>query len=442
MISPVTYVLRFLLGDSPACREAASLVGYTDDRSLFHRYKVIIHPSGFFDAGNYGTPHSLPSVPLKSLEGTPLLYGSPEVSAQDGRLIVKADLVASAYFLLSRYEEYVRRDVRDSHGRFPGKQSLPAQAGFIHRPVVDEYGCLLRKWLRAVGIDLPEPENKLNCIYFTVDLDIPFLYRRWKGALRGLLSSADRLVALKTYFTDRQYDPAYTFPWIAAQNDKAVGLPCRSIYFFKSGGRTSEDKPRYNLFTKDMQALFSFCREREIQVGLHASYFAGSHPQAIRDEKTRLEEAFRSAVTCNRHHFLSCREPEDFRFLLENGITDDFTMGYADVAGFRLGTCRAVSWINPADRTVYPLTLHPLTVMDCTLDREEYMHLSFDEAVACCFGLIRQTERFHGDLTLLWHNHYLIPAQGNWQKELYGLLTDKIAEAIREYAAIPTEQMH
>ena len=432
MTSPVTYILQFLLGDTSACCEAASLVGYTNDPRLFHRYRVIIRPSGFFDAENYGTLRSLPRVPLQSVDGTPLLYGTSEVMMEHGRLMVKADLIASAYFLLSRYEEYVRRHVRDAHGRFPGKRSLPAQAGFIHRPVVEEYGRLLRKWLRAVGIDLPEPERRLNRVYLTVDVDIPFLYRHWKGLLRGLLSHDDRWTALKTYFIHRRHDPAYTYTWIAAQQEKVVGASCRSVYFFKSGGRMLADKPRYNLFGKDVQALFSFCRARGIDVGLHASYFAGFSPQAIRAEKMRLEAAIQSTVRYNRHHFLSCREPEDFRLLMENGITDDFTMGYADVAGFRLGTCRAVSWINPCDRTVYPLTLHPLTVMDCTLDRADYMNLSYDEAVAYCVGLIRQTERFHGDLTLLWHNHYLIPTPGNWQKELYRLLTDYIADAMRE----------
>ena len=33
--------------------------------------------------------------------------------------------------------------------------------------------------------------------------------------------------------------------------------------------------------------------------------------------------------------------------MIRAGITDDFTMGYADIAGFRLGTCRSVRWINP-----------------------------------------------------------------------------------------------
>jgi hypothetical protein len=421
----VEYIIRFLLDRHPACEEIIPHIGYTGDENDFHRYKIVIVPSGFFDAGRYGTSGSLPELPLKKVENSILLYGIPEIVRRNDQLIVKADIIASAFFLLSRYEEYVGRDVRDGHGRFPGKASLPFRAGFLNRPVVDEYGQLLRKWLREVRIELPEPAPDFNRIFLTVDVDVPFLYRTIKGLARGLLSPGKQIAALKSYFIGRRHDPACTFPWMAEQNRTLTGLPCcEQIYFFKSGGKTSEDKPFYNLRSKDMQSLFAFCKTHRIQTGLHASYHAGLHPDAIEGEKEALEKATRSVVTCNRHHFLTCREPEDFRFLSACGITDDFTMGYADVSGFRLGTCRSVLWINPADRKVYPLTLHPLTIMDCTLAWEKYMNLSFDEAVDYCTGLIDQTRKHHGDLTLLWHNHYLIPAPGNWEKELYRRLTE------------------
>ena len=37
-------------------------------------------------------------------------------------------------------------------------------------------------------------------------------------------------------------------------------------------------------------------------------------------------------------------------WLEKAGITDDFTIGYPDVAGFRLGTSRPVHWINPENK--------------------------------------------------------------------------------------------
>lgn len=56
----------------------------------------------------------------------------------------KPDFVASAYFLMSRYEELLNPE-RDEHGRFPGKVSVPYRNHFIDRPIVDEYS----RWLRS-----------------------------------------------------------------------------------------------------------------------------------------------------------------------------------------------------------------------------------------------------------------------------------------------------
>ena len=87
------------------------------------------------------------------------------------------------------------------------------------------------------------------------------------------------------------------------------------------------------------------------------------------------------------------------------GLTDDYTMGYADIAGFRLGTSRAVRYINPATRRLSPsLTLHPLTVMDSTLSEPKYMNLDEGQALRYCMHLADTTRKTNGELTLLWHN--------------------------------------
>ena len=43
-------------------------------------------------------------------------------------------------------------------------------------------------------------------------------------------------------------------------------------------------------------------------------------------------------------------------------------MGYADCIGFRLSTCRSVKWIDPMTFDVHDLVLHPLSVMDSTIE--------------------------------------------------------------------------
>ena len=73
---------------------------------------------------------------------------------------------------MSRYEELVNINNKDIHGRFTGMGSLPGRAGFLERPVIDEYGKCLREILRITGITIKKPET-LGRVYLTHDVDVP-----------------------------------------------------------------------------------------------------------------------------------------------------------------------------------------------------------------------------------------------------------------------------
>ncbi len=425
----VEYIVRFLLGDDVS-RNLVKAIGYTADRNVFHKYNVVIIPSGFFTEAVYGKASSLPSLPLQEVEGIPLLFGTPQTEVEGATLIVHADIIASTYFLISRYEEMIRRDVRDEHGRFPGKESLPYRADFIHRPIVDEYRTLLRSWLQQTNLKLPDTRIGIRKVYLTHDVDAPFLYRTWKGFIRSLRDGRGLTASFKGIFGPVEADPYYTFPWILREDkhfQENIGKKnCTPIYFFKAGGRCKQDKPRYNLRGKDIQSLIKAISKHKAITGLHCSYQAGKEPMRIKREKSDLERVTLKKVSYSRHHFLSCREPEDMIQLEAAGITDDFTMGYADVAGFRLGTCHPVQWINPVNRRLSPLILHPLTIMDCTLEEKKYMGLNEKEALDYCLLLIREINNAGGELTLLWHNTVFAKESGSYQRSLYTSLLNEL----------------
>lgn len=425
------YLIRFLLGEDVP-EEIAGAVGYTADPNEYARYRVVIVPSGFFDPLIYGKPASLPDLPLQEIAGIPLLFGSPKEEWAGATWVVHADIIASTYFLVTRYEEMLKRNRRDAHGRFPGKESLPYRAGFLHRPIVDEYRRLLRRWLRQARVRIPDVEKEIRKIYLTHDVDQPFLYRSWKGMARSLLHGRGIVASFKGKWGPADRDPYYTFPWIFRQNsilqDTLGKEVCESVLFFKAGGRARPDKPRYLLRGSDLQKLIQDALFHGVRIGLHTSYQAGKQPSHIAGEKKELERYTGKTIEWNRHHFLACREPEDLDQLEAAGFTDDFTMGYADVAGFRLGTCRPVRWINPVTRRLSSLTLHPLTVMDCTLDEEKYMALDQREARTYCMALIEQVRQAGGELVLLWHNTSFQKAAGPYHRTLYLHLLNELSK--------------
>lgn len=423
----IDYILRFLLGEDVS-PEIVSQIGYTSNREEFHKYKLVIYPSAFFDAGMYGTAESLPHLPLQIWEEAPILFGTPKTEIIDDTLILYADLIASTYFLISRYEEMVRSDKRDVHGRFPGKESLPYRAGLIDSPLVDEYGKLLRIQLRETGCEVTELPKQIRKIYLTHDVDQLSHYRNFRGFLGGLLRGMKRPKegnkAIKSYFGGLRNDPWFTSPWLFKLDNSVRQIigneRCEPIVFIKvGGGARKEDKPFITHHIQDFQSLVMLCKKKNITFGLHSSYEAGMKPDLITDEKKHLEKLSKKTITYNRHHYLDSREPEDMQALIDAGIADDFTMGYADVAGFRLGTCRAVKWINPKTRKLTSLTLHPLTIMDGSLSDKRYMYMNAHEAYEYCIRLINMVESWNGELVLLWHNTSVEDNPQSYHRKLY-----------------------
>jgi len=419
----ISYIIQFLLNSNSS--EVQKAVGYTSDEAEFHRYKVVIYPSDFFNQDIYGTKKSLPKLPLANFEETPVLFGEPKVERKGDTIILYADIIASTYFLISRYEEMICSDVRDTHSRFIGKQSLPFRAGFIYRPIVDEYGKLLRKLLGEQGVNINEPKTEIRKIYLTHDVDNIARYRRLRGIVGALLKKPSQLkIALKTYFGGIENDPYFTFNWLLKQNNLLKNKNVESIFFIKTkGGNYREDRPNQNIENKDYQYLYRLLKKNGAQIGLHTSYEAGIYPEFVFLERQLLERASDTKINCNRHHFLASREPKDMQALIDAGIFADFTLGYADVAGFRLGTCRAVRWINPETKELTSLVLHPLTAMDGSLSDSRYMNLSESEAYDYAVKLIDETAKHNGDLCLLWHNTAVIEGSG-YHRKLYEKLIE------------------
>ena len=428
MVKIIQYILRFIIGEH-LTDDISRFVGYSADKSCYCNFKVVIVPSGFFDDGVYGTINSKPDMPLKNIEGVPFLFGIPHIERYKDTIVVYADLVASAYFLISRYEEMLNRHKRDEHGRFPGRESLPRRAGFIDRPIVDEYGRLLRKWLNDSGVRSDELVPFVRKINLTHDVDEPFFCRSWRNVARRILSGQNPASVIRDKNCPLVQDVNYTFPWLLKQNmilqQKVGESRCMSFLFFKAGGKTKQDKPHYDLNGKDIGDLFDLCREYGATVGLHSSYHAGIKPQLIISEKKHLKEAFGKEIVHNRHHFLASHEPEDMEYLEKSGITDDYTMGYADVAGFRLGTSLPVRYINPVTRCLSSLTLHPLIIMDSTLNERKYMNFTADKAEEYCLRLIDNIRNVNGEFTILWHNTSAIERKG-YLRDLYSKIIKKL----------------
>lgn len=382
----IDYILTWLCYEDS---ELAKRVAYTDDEKELDTHDVIIVPNG-----KLGSMIVLPNM------------GNVEVEQPSkGKAIIRTDIVYNTFFFISRAEEMFNTE-RDEHDRFTAHFSLLGQGNRLQIPLLDEYARLLLKLLNA-----PLPAPGFNHIYLTHDIDAITQYRHLRGALGGIRRGEKKQVweAIKNI----HHDPIYTFPWMMRQDSKVKGA--RTIYFVKQTKGKGYDYPQYDLHGHDFERMQSMLLHSGASFGVHSSYYG-----ELRHINYRINNI---KYTFHRSHYL--RGGIGFmEKLVSRGFTDDFTMGFADAAGFRLQTTRAVKWINPTTMKVTPLTLHPLMIMDITLSNPNYMNLNEDEAYFLCERLIEKVRMHHGDLCLLWHNTSFTP--DTYHKSLYTKLLQLI----------------
>lgn len=375
----IEYIIQFLLYGN---EQGVKLVGYTADERLWPNYRVVVVPNG----------HMGHQIVLPTEESLEL-----RIEKQGNTHIVYTDVIYNTFFYISRAEELLVSE-RDEHGRFLAKHSMLGQKNRLMIPLIDEYS---RAMIKMLDLALPEPG--FSHIYLTHDVDSIAHYRHLRGAIGGIMRGQMKQVLAAR--RDIHNDPAYTFSWLIAQDKKVE--EAEVVYFVKDTPGKGKDYPQYDLQGADFTGLKRQLEDSGAQLGWHSSAYAIG-------EEAKGEEAIRREK--HRSHYLCC-PIEKMQQLVEMGVKDDFTMMFADQAGFRLQTTRAVRWINPMTWQLTELTLHPMTVMDCTLSHEHYMGLTEDEAYFECQRLFEKVHQNAGEVVLLWHN--TIISDNNYHKSLY-----------------------
>jgi peptidoglycan/xylan/chitin deacetylase (PgdA/CDA1 family) len=359
----------------------------------------------------------------------PVLYsaGNPEerfLQRSDRQISLDLDLLGSAFFLLSRYEENCPVE-RDAHGRFPASHSVLAASGMLERPVVNDYVEILRGSLQVLfpGVETrrysyrPRVSHDVDKVFLTRDMG-------WWSVLRNSLGdvarrrdpalAAKRLVS-RAYSGSGNYDyePTNTFDYIMDCSDRKGIKSC--FYWITEPGPRKFD-PDYSLDMPWIREVIQRIAERGHEIGLHGSYSSHDRPDKIRDELARLmETAGELGVSQeswgSRQHYLCWDAGSTWRHLDAAGLRYDSTLGFPESAGFRCGVCYEYPVFDLLECRPLQLRERPLVAMDVSLLGGPYMGLDANEALNRIRGLSDQCRRFGGEFTLLWHNDKLVHAR-------------------------------
>jgi hypothetical protein len=322
------------------------------------------------------------------------------------------DPFASIFYILSRMEEYTVK-IRDKHDRFPAKESVLFKYLWLDKAICDHWAVSILSFLEAHLNIKFEIHNHKTQIIPTFDIDNTFAFK-WKEGWRKYLGLAKdyykkdnlRIQARKEYNEGKINDPYDSYDTILEVKNKGFDVKM----FWLLGDYARYDK---NISSNDIRHQRHIrALSKLLEIGLHPSYKSNENPHKLKNEHQLLEKIIGRKVTCSRQHFLKLSFPYTYQNLIEQGFTDDFTMGYAEEVGFRAGTARSFCFFDLTKNQKSNLIIHPFVYMDGTLN--EYKKWTPSQSMNVISNLFNEVKRYGGNFIFLWHNE-TITDFGKWK---------------------------
>jgi hypothetical protein len=316
------------------------------------------------------------------------------------------DIFAASFYLITRYEEYLPHKL-DMYGRYAHENSLASKEGFLKMPLVNIW---LQDLKKIIVQKFPSLHLTPQTFHFlpTYDIDIAwsYLHKGWRRNLGGLLRSmADGEWALASERINvvfgNQKDPFDSYQWLHKLHEE---YQLKSIYFFLLADK-NKDYDKNILPAKDalqkliQQHNYKYC------AGIHPSWQSGDKMDLLQKEIKTLEKITGKKAKKSRQHYIRMQLPDTYRRLIEAGITEDYSMGYGSINGFRASYCLPYNWYDLQKEETTSLTIYPFCFMDANSYYEQ--HQTPGEASNEMHHYYQVTKSVNGLLITVWHNHFL-----------------------------------
>ncbi|NOY06827.1 MAG: hypothetical protein GXO82_09395 [Chlorobi bacterium] len=322
------------------------------------------------------------------------------------------DVIAASFYFLSLYEESVTTE-RDAFDRFPHNVGLLGRREEWDRPVVAEYAFYLKHRLESKGRNVPM-EDRFAGRPFAVALthDVDYL-RKWTIGIAyreivrmflindpncGFEARLNRLRDfLKAVYPSQ--DPYRNSLNLQLEIEKRFGVT--ATYFLKTGKSNKRDryyKPSDPFLTKWRQQAL----DAGMELGFHPSFETYLDTGMWEREKAVFIREYGMMPASSRQHYLRYSHPGTLHILERAGIKYDSTLGHAAREGYRNGMVHPFLLFDFDANRVSPVWEVPLHVMDGTF--VSYRKYNPETSLLRIRHFIGQASRWHGALTLLFHN--------------------------------------
>ena len=322
------------------------------------------------------------------------------------------DPFACSFYVLTRYEEYLERDL-EKHRRYPARHSILKRKGLLTTPIINKWAYLIADKITRVHSEFKAHPPTFNFLT-SIDIDNAWAFKnkssfRTFGACGKAIIKGDfkhikeRVQVIK----GKAQDPYDTYSFIT---ESYTGIEDKLCFFMLVGKPGKYDRnisptnTNFRKLIKDLAAKFA--------IGIHPSYSSVNNEGRLKQEINTLEEILNNRIDSSRQHFLKLEFPTTYRRLIDAEISHDYTLGYAEDIGFRAGTAHPFFFYDLQNDEKTNLLIHPLQLMDVSM--KDYLNLSPEESWERMKKIMYEIKKYGGTFISLWHNESLNDI-GKWK---------------------------
>jgi len=338
------------------------------------------------------------------------------------------DIFSATFYLLSRYEEYLPHK-KDMYGRYAHENSLAFKEGFLNLPLINIW---LEDFKKELKKKFPTLNFQPSTFHFqpTYDIDEAFAFKNKElskiagGLARSLINGEwsivnERLKVLR----GKANDPYYAFEWMDKLHERNNLKP---LYFF----HVAIEKGKYDKnIPPSHPAMQQLIKQHagKYSIGIHPSWASGDDESLLEKEIKVLESITGKKITVSRQHYIRFTLPQTFRRLIAAGITDDHSMGYGSINGFRASVASSFYWYDLEKEQQTDLQLHPFCFMEAnSFFEQKYLPQRAYEEMMHYYNVIKDV---NGTLITIWHNNFLgtYPLFSGW-RDVYEEFVRQVSE--------------
>lgn len=325
----------------------------------------------------------------------PVFFENPKVFFE--RDLLTIDVFSNTFLLLSGYQEYISEDL-DQHNRFKYKNSIQYKYNFLDIPVVNIYFELIYSKAKEIGIKISRKKNKEKII-FTHDIDqlrsgwfedIGYELKNftYKSPLNISKSLIVKLFGLKDSY-HRAYDKM-----LAIEKEHQVS----AISFFMT--LKSKKDADYDIQKTKYEKLI---KNSPNEIGLHPGYYTYNDLENFKSQLAILR-SFKFKIDKVRQHFLKFSIKETPYIQSENQISEDYSLGFAEMYGFRNCIASPFYLYDFKNNKPHSIIEIPLFFMDGTIShyrKEMNREEEFDKVIQTTNKILAT---FSCKFSILFHN--------------------------------------